>query len=227
MACSFMKSASLGVGTWIARFDSMETTGTVLACDPCGLVQRVEPLAPGTQAECFRCGSIISERHRPGSLEITAALSLAALVLYVPANIYPILSMNFRGAYTQSTVWDGVVALVKANQWPIAIVVFLASMVVPLVKLSGLFFLVVSARWRLGRRLRSKTRIYRFIDTIGPWAMLDVFLVAILVALVKFGQIATVIPGPGLIAFTAVVVLTMLASASFDPRLIWESRQHA
>jgi paraquat-inducible protein A len=96
---------------------------------------------------------------------------------------------------------------------------------VPLLKLAGLFFLVVSARWRLGKRLRTKTRIYRFIETIGPWAMLDVFLVAILVAFVKLGQLATILPGPGLVAFTGVVVLTILASASFDPRLIWERRE--
>jgi len=82
----------------------------------------------------------------------------------------------------------------------------------------------MSSRFRVGRRLRGRTRIYRFIDVIGPWAMLDVFLLAVLVSLVKLGQIATILPGPGLIAFTAVVVLTMLASASFDPRAIWDRR---
>src|SRR5256885_674427 len=99
-----------------------------------------------------------------------------------------------------------------------------SSMVIPLLKLLALFFLVISVQLRKGRRLRGKARIYRFIDAIGPWAMLDVFLVAILVSLVKLGDLAKVIPGPGLIAFTGVVVFTMLASASFDPRLIWEDR---
>jgi paraquat-inducible protein A len=111
-----------------------------------------------------------------------------------------------------------------ANQPVVAVIVFMASIVIPLVKLAGLFFLVASVRWRLGRRLRARTAIYKFIDRIGPWAMLDVFLLAILVALVKLGQLATVIPGPGLLAFTAVVVLTLLASSAFDPKLIWEDR---
>ena len=179
------------------------------------------PSTTGTAAECARCGDVILQRRR-GSLELTAALALAALILYVPANLYPILRMNLRGVYSESTVWDGVVSLAHANQWLVAAVVFLASMVIPVLKLAGLFFLVISSRLRLGRRLRGRTRIYKFIDRIGPWAMLDVFLLAVLVALVKLGTWATVLPGPGLIAFAAVVVLTMLASASFDPRLIWQ-----
>jgi len=117
-----------------------------------------------------------------------------------------------------------VVSLAQAGQYFVALIVFLASIVIPVLKLAGLLYLVISARFGLGRRLRGRTRIYRFIDVIGPWAMLDVFLLAVLVALVKLGQIATILPGPGLIAFSAVVVLTMLASASFDPRAIWEKR---
>lgn len=192
----------------------------VIACGTCGLVQRMDPPAPGTAVECIRCGSSVVERSR-GSPELTAALSLAALILYVPANIYPILRMNLRGVYSESTVWDGVVSLAQANQWLVAAIVFLASMVIPVMKLAGLFFLVAAAKLRRGRRLRTRTRIYRLIDRIGPWAMLDVFLLAVLVALVKLGTWATVLPGPGLIAFACVVVLTMLASATFDPRLIW------
>jgi paraquat-inducible protein A len=159
-----------------------------------------------------------------GSLQLTAALALAALILYIPANIYPILRMHFYGAYSESTVWDGVISLAQSGQYLVALIVFLASIVIPLLKLAGLLYLVAAARFNLGRRLRSRTRLYRLIDVVGPWAMLDVFLLAVLVALVKLGQIATILPGPGLIAFTAVVVLTMFASASFDPRLIWENR---
>ena len=121
------------------------------------------------------------------------------------------LYMHFYGAYSESTVWDGVVSLAQSSQYFVALIVFLASIAVPIIKLAGLLYLVASARFGLGRRLRSRTRIYRFIDVVGPWAMLDVFLLAILVALVKLGQIATILPGPGLIAFTAVVVLTMCA----------------
>jgi paraquat-inducible protein A len=195
----------------------------LLCCPSCGLTLQVGELGPGQRAECPRCGATVTEGPH-GSLRLTAALAIAALILYVPANIYPILRMHLYGAYSESTVWDGVVSLAETRQYFVALIVFLASIVVPLLKLGALLFLVASARVRLGRRLRSRARLYRFIDVVGPWAMLDVFLLAVLVALVKLGQIATILPGPGLIAFTAVVVLTMLASASFDPRAIWERR---
>ncbi len=191
------------------------------SCNTCGLLQRVDALPRDEVAECTRCGSKLSEGPR-GSLALTAALALAALILYVPANVYPIMRMHFHGAYSENTVWDGVVALADQNQWFVAIVVFLASIVIPVMKLTGLLYLVVTIRFRIGRRLRDRTRIYRFIDVIGPWAMLDVFLLAVLVALVQLGTIATVLPGPGLVAFAAVVVLTMFATASFDPRMIWQ-----
>jgi paraquat-inducible protein A len=198
----------------MARADS-------LCCPVCGLTVRVDAPGRGERAECPRCGGTV--RHGPhGSLQLTAALALAALILYIPANIYPIMRMHFYGAYSESTVWDGVVTLAQSKQYFVALIVFLASIVIPLLKLTGLLYLVVSARFNLGRRRRGRTGVYRLIELIGPWAMLDVFLLAVLVALVKLGQIATILPGPGLIAFTAVVVLTMLASASFDPRLIWE-----
>ena len=193
----------------------------VLCCPGCGLTLRADPPSRGERAECPRCATTVS-RGTHGSLQLTAALALAALILYIPANIYPILRMHFYGAYSESTVWDGVVSLAQSQQYFVALIVLMASIVIPLAKLAGLLYLVISARFNVGRRRRSRMRIYRLIDVVGPWAMLDVFLLAVLVALVKLGQIAIVLPGPGLIAFTAVVVLTMFASASFDPHLIWE-----
>jgi len=193
---------------------------TILACDTCGLTQRVEDLAPGQSAECIRCGSTIISRPAGGA-QATAALTIAALLLYVPANIYPILRMSLYGASSENTIWDGVVSLMQHNEYFVAAIVFMASIVVPLFKLLGLLFLVASVNWGHGRRLRARAHISKFIDAIGPWAMLDVFLLAILVALVKLGDLARVIPGPGLLAFTGVVVLTMLASQSFDTKLIW------
>jgi paraquat-inducible protein A len=194
-----------------------------LFCPVCGLTLRVEAPARGQRAECPRCGSTVREGPH-GSLQLTAALAIAALILYIPANIYPIMRMHFYGAYSESTVWDGVVTLAESQQYFVALIVFLASIVIPLLKLSGLLYLVISARFDLGRRRHGRTRIYRLIDVIGPWAMLDVFLLAVLVALVKLSTWAKILPGPGLLAFTAVVVLTMLASATFDPKLIWEKR---
>lgn len=191
----------------------------VISCRSCDLFVRTAPVAPGTRAVCPRCGSKISER-KPNSLHRTAAFSIAALVLYVPANIYPILRMDFYGAYSESTVWDGCIKLFRDGMWFIATIVFLASIVIPLCKLLGLFFLVVTAksmRWK-----QERTTLYKFIHIVGPWAMLDVFLLAVLVSIVKLEQLATVLPGPGLAAFASVVILTILASMSFDPRLIWD-----
>ncbi|HKQ40169.1 MAG TPA: paraquat-inducible protein A, partial [Verrucomicrobiae bacterium] len=143
----------------------------VVLCRSCDLSVETGDLEPGTRAVCPRCRSKISER-KLNSRQRTAALSFAALVLYVPANIYPILRMEFYGAYSESTVWDGCVRLFQDGMWFIAVIVFLASILIPLMKLLGLFFLVSTAgsrRWQ-----RERTQIYRVIDVIGPWAMLDV-----------------------------------------------------
>ncbi|HUQ25349.1 MAG TPA: paraquat-inducible protein A [Burkholderiales bacterium] len=202
----------------------MAAAENVVACETCGLVQRLEPLQKGSAAECFRCGAFLGVRRGSASLHATAALSLAALVLYVPANIYPILRMELYGVHSDNTIWDGVVSLMQNGEWGVAVIVFMASMVIPLLKLGGLFFLVVTSLGQKGRRLRWRTGLYKFIEAVGPWAMLDVFLLAVLVSLVKLGQLATVVPGPGLVAFTGVVVLTLLASSAFDPKLIWEKQ---
>lgn len=196
----------------------------IIACGTCGLAQRVEPLKPGLVAECSRCRWTLQKRPAD-SIGRTAAFSLAALVLYVPANIYPILRMTYYAASSENTVWDGCVRLFEDGQWLVAGVVFSASILIPLLKLLALFFLVLTAKFRSTRWQRERTCIYKTINVIGPWAMLDVFLLAILVALVKLQQIATVVPGPGLLAFTGVVVLTILASASFDPKLIWSEME--
>ena len=193
-------------------------------CPVCSLVQRVPDSGARILAVCSRCGALL-RRRKKNSLERTLAFTLAALILYVPANLYPILRMEWYGAYSENTVWEGCQKLFEDGQWLVAGIVFLASIMIPLLKLLGLFFLVASRRLHLRRWQREQTWVYRFIDVIGPWAMLDVFLLSVLVALVKLGQLATVLPGPGLLAFTAVVVLTILATSSFDPRLIWDDTQ--
>jgi paraquat-inducible protein A len=202
------------------------TMGLPIACSTCGLVQRVSELQPGDVAECVRCGSAVC-RRAAATPAIPAALALGALILYVPANVYPILRMNWHGVYSESTVWDGVVSLFDNNQRLVALIVLLASIVIPLLKLLSLFFLVATSSLRSTRLQLERTRLYRLIEVIGPWAMLDVFLLAVLVALVKLEQIATILPGTGLLAFAAMVVLTMLASASFDPESIWYRRTEA
>ncbi len=196
---------------------------TVVACETCGLAQRLGPLGPGQVAECARCRARLAD-HKPNSLARTAAFSLAALCFYVPANIFPILTMDLYGVHSENTVWEGCKVLFERGELLVALVVFLASVVIPCLKLLGLFFLTATARLRVGRGRRFRTGLYRAIDFVGPWAMLDVFLLSILVALVKLGQLATVRPGPGLFSFAAVVVLTVLASSSFEPSLLWVER---
>jgi len=201
-----------------------QNTTATIACKTCGLVHAFEPLRPGTMAGCRRCGSRIAKRT-PDSLHLTAAFTLAALILYVPANIFPILRLNMYGATSENTVWQGCVRLFTDGDYMVAIIVFLASMLIPFLKLVGLFFLVVSTKLNFSRWKLPRTWIYRIIEAIGRWAMLDVFVMAVLVSLVKLERLATVIPGKGLVAFAAVVVFTVFASACFDPQLIWEKEE--
>jgi paraquat-inducible protein A len=203
----------------------MSPEESIVACPVCALAQRIESGHAGQGFECARCGSFLGREAERDSLHLTAALTLAALILYVPANLYPILKMYLRGAYSESTVWEGVVSLAHYNQWFVAAVVFFASIAIPLFKLATLLYLVLSAQLRSSALPRLRTWLWRLVDAIGPWAMLDVFLLAVLVALVKLRTLATILPGPGLIAFCAVVVLTIIASATFDPRLIWTSQK--
>lgn len=188
-----------------------------LACDTCGLVSRAEPGSP-----CPRCGSAL--RHRKSfSIARTWALGLSALILYLPANYYPVLTVVRLGWGQPSTIIGGVEELIGAGLWPLAALVFFASIVVPGLKLISLGILLVSTQRGSRRRLRDRTRLYRIIDSIGRWSMIDIFMGSILVALLQFGIIARVTPGFGAVAFAAVVVLTMLAAQSFDPRLMWDA----
>lgn len=140
--------------------------------------------------------------------------------MYLPANLLPILSIERFGVRQDATVWQSVVQLFERGSAGVGTVVFIASMVIPLAKLIGLFWLCMAASRGSGRRERA--RLHHLLDMLGPWAMIDVFLAAVMIALVKFGDVAVVLPGPGLAAYTALVVLSLLASASFDPRLIWD-----
>jgi len=151
----------------------------------------------------------------------TAALSLAALMFYLPANLYPILRLEWYGIHSETTAWGGAIALFSRGQPAIGAIVFLASIVVPFVKLVALFTLVATVRLRSPAWRRQRAWLFRALELVGPWAMLDVFVMSVLVSLVKLGELATVLPGRGLFSFAAVAVLTLVATASFDPQLIW------
>jgi paraquat-inducible protein A len=187
-----------------------------IGCDTCGLVSRA---APGMR--CSRCGFRLRVR-KPGPIARTWAFSIAAMVLYIPANIYPVLTVVRLGAGEPSTILGGVRELLDLGMWPLAALVFFASVAVPVLKLVGLGILLITTQTGTGWALHDRTVLYRIVDAIGRWSMIDIFMESILVALVQFGKLASVYPGPGAIAFAAVVILTMLAAHSFDPRLMWD-----
>ena len=148
------------------------------------------------------------------------------MILYLPANLYPIMTVSMMGEGDPHTILGGVVALIEAESYPSAVLVLVASIIVPLVKLGGLTFLLLSVQRRWQWRPRDRTLAYRIIEVVGRWSMIDVFMVSILVALVNLGALAYVEPGIGAVYFSAVVITTMCAAASFDPRLIWDSLEH-
>jgi paraquat-inducible protein A len=192
-------------------------------CHVCGLTQTVPALQEGDAAHCSRCDAVVvdasgSARRHLGARR-AGALALAALVLLVPANLLPILELEYLGRTKASTVWGGCVALWDDGMWVVATVVFLASIVVPFLKL-GLIF-VLAMLDGTGSAVDLRSRALRFIERIGRWSRLDVFLLAVLVAVVKLDSISSARPGAGLLFFAGVVVLTMLASASFDPAAAW------
>jgi paraquat-inducible protein A len=161
----------------------------------------------------------------PESLNRTLALTLAALILFIPANVFPMLTVIAMGSTQTDTVFDGVLALWQAGMWPLALIVMCASIVIPLIKIAVLLFLVLSIGIRT-RRLE-RTRIYRFIEGIGRWSMLDVYLVSLVVAVSNLGALSSAHADVGALAFAAVVIVTIAATRQFDPRLIWRSDETA
>ncbi len=192
-----------------------------LQCPTCSLT--LPHAAPEREAgPCPRCGAVLHHRQ-PHALERSAAFALAGLVMLVPANVLPVVSTHLMGQARTDTIWSSVVALHDDGLWGIALIVFVASMVVPVLKLAGLALLVYAVRTRTTTHRHALTRLYAFVKFIGRWSMLDVFLVAFLTGAVQFGLMASVRPEPGVIAFAAAVVLTIFATESFDPRLLWDS----
>ncbi|MBI5484190.1 MAG: paraquat-inducible protein A [Deltaproteobacteria bacterium] len=192
------------------------------SCHVCNLVSR--PGQETGQAHCPRCGAPLHFR-KPGSVARCWALLISAYILYIPANTLTIMETGSLLKYRKDTIVSGVVELWRTGSWGIAIVVFIASVTIPLLKLISLTLLLVSVQRRSRWRPRQRTRLYRLVELVGRWSMLDIYVVALLAALVQLGNMATVKAGPAALAFGAVVVLTMLASMQFDPRLIWDPIQ--
>lgn len=192
----------------------------LLQCHDCHLLIRSEDI-PAHHAHCPRCGAPLHFR-KPDSIARTWALLLAASIMYIPANLLPMTVTTAVGAVQTDTIMSGVIYFIHSGSWEIAAVIFIASIFVPLVKLAILVFLLVSVQRRSKWRPRDRTLLYRITELVGRWSMVDVYVVTILVALVKLGAVASIEAGPAAVYFASVVVLTMLAAESFDPRIIWD-----
>jgi paraquat-inducible protein A len=196
-------------------FGSASAAGRALArCHSCG---RVEPVQTG---HCPRCHAPLHLR-KPNSLQRTIALTIGAAFLYLPANMLPVLRVESTYGTQQSTIMGGVVQFWQEGDYPVAFIIFVASVLIPVLKFLAILLLCLGAQY--GYWPRALTRLYRVTDYIGRWSMVDVFVVAILVGVVQLGAVMRINPGEGTFAFAGVVVLTMLASLSFDPRLIWDA----
>jgi paraquat-inducible protein A len=197
---------------------------SLVSCHSCHLVSKAPAVHGKGKMICPRCGSVLHQR-KPRSLSRTWALVIAAFIFYIPANVLPITKVTSLGQAQSDTIISGVIYFIQTGMWPIALIIFTASIFVPLAKLLILSFLLISVDRKWQWRPRDRTRLYRITEAIGRWSMTDVYVVTILVALVRLGALANVEAEPGAIFFAAVVVTTMFAAMSFDPRLIWDAME--
>jgi paraquat-inducible protein A len=200
----------------------------LIACHACGLVSDdSQPIAsPHRHAQCPRCAAAL-HRRRPDSIARAWALLLAALICYVPANLMPVMFTSLLGQGSESTILRGVLEFWQAGSYGIALVIFIASVAVPCTKFLVLGLLLFTAQRRSRWAMRERARLYRLVEVIGYWSMLDVLVVAVVAALVKFQMLSEVEPRIGILFFGMTVILTMLSAMNFDPRLIWDSEQAA
>jgi paraquat-inducible protein A len=191
----------------------------LLSCEACQLLSRAASATePGF---CRRCGEKL-EFRRHGSIQTTWALVIAAAICYIPANALPVLNTTTLGTSEGDTILGGVAFLYTSGSWPLALIVLVASVMIPLGKLVALVYLLITVQRGSVTSSHERTRLYRMVEFIGRWSMLDVFVDTFTVALVQLQPLMSVAPGVGVLFFAAVVVLTMLAAESFDPRLIWD-----
>jgi paraquat-inducible protein A len=193
---------------------------TLLACHECDLLMRRPQTGPGERVECPRCGYELY-RHQHQVLRRSLALVLAALLLYIPANFLPIMQLSLLGQHTHDTLWSGVQGLYLSGMPGVAAVVFLSSMAVPLLKLLCQLWVLLSIRWRVGRRYG--LQLYRLYHHLRAWGMLEVYLMGILVAIVKLADIAAMSLGVGLFCFIALLLVQVWLEVTMSPQQIWQA----
>lgn len=184
-------------------------------CHTCGKV------SPVTLGKCPRCGSHLHLR-KPASIQNTLALMAAAAALYIPSHLLPVMTVTELGVVTHHTIIIGMVTFWKSGAYPIAIVIFTASILIPMLKILALGWLCAAATGRVHPSPATLGKVYWFTELLGRWSMVDIFVVGILVSIVQLGNYMTIVPGPGALAFAGVVMLTMFAAMSFEPRMLWD-----
>jgi paraquat-inducible protein A len=194
----------------------------LLSCHVCGLLSRGGHA--GGSLHCPRCAALLHFR-KPNSVARSWAYLLAAYILYIPANVLPIMETSSLFGSQDDTIMSGIIYLWHSGSWDLALVVFIASIMVPLLKLMAMTILLISVQRRSTWQPVQRTKLYRVVELVGRWSMLDIYVVSILAALVQIGSLATINAGPAALAFGAVVVLTMFSAMEFDPRLIWDPLQ--
>ena len=192
----------------------------LVTCEVCGLLTKpADVKAPG---HCPRCGEELALRKH-NSVQRTWALIIAAAICYIPANLLPVMVTTTLASAEEDTIMGGIVLLYTTGSWPLALIVLIASVVIPLAKLAALAYLLITVQRGSAASQRERIRLYRMVEFIGRWSMLDVFVDTFTVALIQLEPLMSVKPGMGVLFFAAVVVLTMIAAETFDPRLIWDS----
>jgi len=192
----------------------------LLSCHGCDLLSaRQDSLQQALQ--CPRCGASLHGR-KTNSLARTWALVITAFILYVPSMLLPITTVTSLGKVQSDTIMSGVILFIQSGSWEIALVIFVASIIVPMMKLLILVYLLISVQRKSQWRPRDRAKLYRLTEFVGRWSMVDVYVVTILVALVNFGVLADIDAGPAAFYFAAVVIITIIAARTFDPRLIWD-----
>jgi len=193
----------------------------LISCHTCALLVPASTLSRTGRAHCPRCNTPLHQR-KLNSLNRTWALIISALLLLIPANVYPVMTVIRFGQGEPSTIAAGIEHLIEEGMWPLGMIVFVASIIVPFMKLAALSLLQISVQKRSGWRMRDRTVLYRLTELVGSWSMVDIFLIALLTGLVKLDALTTITPDIGALFFAGVVVTTIFAANSFDPRLIWD-----
>ncbi|MGB1128663.1 MAG: paraquat-inducible protein A [Haloferula sp.] len=188
------------------------------SCHTCGR------LSPVSEERCPRCDTPLHLR-KPQSLSRTWALLIAAILFYVPAMSLPVMNVSGIGGGENSTILSGVITFWQMKSYPVAIIIFTASVLIPILKILALGWLCLAASGVIGGSSKALTVTYHITELVGRWSMVDVFVVAILACLVRLGSVMTITPGPAALSFAAVVILTMFSAMSFDPRLLWDQRR--